>query len=654
MLKKKKDAVESRVKLWRGKKKDTALDESPKTEAGVETTAEGEAALTPEQEKSAKRFKRKKTVKKWIKRVIGIILLLALIGGIIWFVKFKNSRKETEAPVQTTSVVTRGSIDSRITGSGTVQPIESYTLTSLIEGKILASPYDEGDLVNEGDVLYRFDDTEAQTRIQKAQSALRIAQNEASDAAKESARAVETEAKNVQSAQRGVEKAERALEDAREEVDKINERMGSLVVRAPISGEIEELSARPGDDVSGVLCTVADYGDISTPVSFNGVQIQQINVGDRVSVGVPSLMASVGGVVEKKFSTPHPASNGTIMYSVKIKIDGGSVLASGTNVSVTVHTSSGDVECPSSGLIVYAEPEEVKLEEAGEVVEILTENGRTVSAGAVIARLRSDSLEKELENAQTALEDARIALRDANDALKNANEDYADAVEKLNSEISNDAVKDAQTELDNAVKAAEDYVIKSPVTGVVLEKHYKAGDNYGSDNSEKNLMVVADMTTMVFTINVDELDIANIQVGQSVNIMADALPADFFMGTVTNASKIGSAENGVSAYPVEITVTEPGNLMSGMNVTAEIVVGFADDVLIAPASAVFMMGGQYFATVVTTAGDGTETEEQVPVTVGLHNESFYEIVDGLNEGDVLRDSGISGGDDMGGMMMYGW
>lgn len=166
-------------------------------------------------------------------------------------------------------------------------------------------------------------------------------------------------------------------------------------------------------------------------------------------------------------------------------------------------------------------------------------------------------------------------------------------------------------------------------------------------------MVVADMSKMVFSINIDELDISGIKEGQDVTVTADALPGEIMMGKVTSVSRIGNSENGITGYPVEITIDEPGELMSGMNVTAEIAVGSVSDVVLAPASAIFQMDGIYYATVISTAEDGSEEEIQTEVSVGLHNNEFYEIISGLSEGDILRDSGI--GSDMGGegYMYYG-
>ena len=352
----------------------------------------------------AKKYGKKIKIKKWIKRIIGIVLLLLLAFGIFKFIQLKTGRKEVAAEPQTTSIVNLGSFDSRVTGSGTVQPIESYTLSSFIEGEILTSPYNEGELVEEGAVLYTFDATEAQTKIQSAQSALRSAQ-----------RAVESADKQIEQAAKSIERANKSVSDARNEITKVRDRIAKLVIKAPSSGMIEGLTAEVGDDVSGTLCRIIDYDSLTTTVSFNSLQIQSIKEGDRVSVGISSLMTSVGGTVDRKYTAPHAGSDGTIMYSVRIKVDSGVRLAAGTTVSVTVHTASGDIESPSYGTISYADPKDVTIPEGGEIIELAGVNGNHISAGSVLARLRSEYLEKELERANEAYQDALDGLQDAKD-----------------------------------------------------------------------------------------------------------------------------------------------------------------------------------------------------------------------------------------------
>lgn len=104
-----------------------------------------------------------------VKNTIRILLLAVLIFGIVMFVKFKIGRRSVPVEVQTTSEVTRGDLSVTVTGSGTVLPIESYTLSPLITGTITECGYDKGESVEEGAVLYRFEDTEVQSKIKTAE-----------------------------------------------------------------------------------------------------------------------------------------------------------------------------------------------------------------------------------------------------------------------------------------------------------------------------------------------------------------------------------------------------------------------------------------------------------------------------------------------------
>lgn len=615
-----------------------------KTAAPPEAQAEPKTAQTANSDDSGQDIFIPKKVKfykkRWFKNTVRIILLAALALGIAAFVRFKyNRQKQEDVPAQTTSEVTVGSVDVRVTGSGTVQPIESYTLSPLVEGTILRCDYDKGQNVEKGALLYSFEDTEAQAQIKEKENDLRAAQ-----------RALAAQDEEIAEAREYIEthrrENQKTVDDDQEKINELRERIAKLTVKAPVAGVVEGLTAQVGKQSGSSLGQIQNYDEVSATVSFNGSQVQSISEGDRVTVGIASLMDSVGGSVARKYSAPHSGGNGSVMYNVKIKLDPGVNIAAGTTVSVTVHTKNGDIECPTVGTVTYAEPQDIEAEEAGEVTAVYVESGDTVYAGQTIAVLKNDDLADQLEAAQ---ETYQKDVETLNKGLKDDQKSYNDKVTARENCV--EAVDLAQKSLESAQKNAENYTIYSPVSGVVLEKHYKAGDTFGRDNSDRTLMVVADMSAMVFTINVDELDISNIQEGQTVNVTADALPGELLTGVVTSVSKIGQAESGITGYPVEITVDDIGNLMSGMNVTAEINVGSVSDVLVAPASAIFMIGDMYYATVVTPGeAEGEEVETQVQVEVGLHSTDFYEIKSGLNEGDVLRDTGM-GNDD--GMMMWG-
>jgi HlyD family secretion protein len=100
------------------------------------------------------------------------------------------------------------------------------------------------------------------------------------------------------------------------------------------------------------------------------------------------------------------------------------------------------------------------------------------------------------------------------------------------------------------------------------------------------MAVIADMSELSFTINVDELDIAKVKAGQQAIVTVDALSGQVFSGVVDNVGILGTSSNGVTTYPVKVRLEQTEGLWPGMNATATIVVDSAGDVLRIPVTAV--------------------------------------------------------------------
>ena len=170
--------------------------------------------------------------------------------------------------------------------------------------------------------------------------------------------------------------------------------------------------------------------------------------------------------------------------------------------------------------------------------------------------------------------------------------------------------------------------------------------------------------------NIDELDISNVKVGQTVEVTADAFEDQTFEGTVTKVSMEGTAANGVTYYPVTVTMTEYGDLLPGMNVTGVIILDEAEDALAIPVDALQRGNKVYVKDSSGQSGDENAQSSNVPegfhevsVTTGLTSDEYVEILSGdLSEGDevYISQSSVSsstdmmmpgmGGGDMGGGM----
>ena len=377
----------------------------------------------------------------------------------------------------------------------------------------------------------------------------------------------------IESANNSVEKARTNLSNRQSSLEKIYENIEKLNIKATSSGKISGLSLRLGEDVSGKVCTVTNFKEQTVTLPFSSAKIGQIEVGDSASVAVDKYMINTTGKVVRKHSAPDTLSSGAVVYYVEILLDDTYILEENINVTATVN----GIGSASYGSVKYADPVTINASQKGEVKKINFKNGDWVNKGDIIAVLENDDLNDDLRNAKQSVKEAQMNLTEANNNLEDKEEE------------------------------ANEYVVTSPIDGVILTKDYEVGDTISGQNSTV-MMVVADMSKMKFTISADELDISKIKMGQSVSVTADALTGQRLMGKITAISKLGSASNGVTNYPIEVTIDRPGDLMPGMNVSANIIVEQTFDTLYLPVEAVEYYGGKYYVTIV---GEVTNMPERV-------------------------------------------
>ena len=138
---------------------------------------------------------------------------------------------------------------------------------------------------------------------------------------------------------------------------------------------------------------------------------------------------------------------------------------------------------------------------------------------------------------------------------------------------------------ENAQENLEDYSITAPISGTVVTKTAKAGDNI-EGGSSGTLCTIYDLSYLEMTMSIDDVDISSVEVGQEVRITADAVEGTTYTGVVTEVSVAGTTSGGITTYPVTVQHRRDRRLLPGMNVDAEIVVSSADDVLAIPSAAV--------------------------------------------------------------------
>lgn len=522
----------------------------------TQTAPESTLAPAGPETKSAPLWTGPKKRRKWLKRLIVIAAVLALLFWMVIRPMLSGPAVMSGAyqPVQ----VQRQDLTVAVSGSGTVTPIESYQVSSLVTGEILESPFEDGDQVEQDQLLYRIDPGSAQTALQQAQLSVQQAQMNYDTLA------------------------------------------SSLQVKAIGGGVVQTLHVQEGDLVSAGTA-IADISDTSTmtlTVPFQAGDAAHISVGQTAQVTLSGTLETLSGTVESVASADQVGSGGALVRQVKIRLTNPGALTDATTATARV----GSYACAAGGTLSPQLRQTITAAASGEITDLNVSVGSRVSAGAVLATIGGESAENSLADAALAVQNAQLSLQSAQQAL-------------------------------------DSYTITSPISGTVIEKNLKTGDQLNGGDSGA-MAVIFDLSQLELQMDVSELDIGQIQPGQTVAITAEALPGQTFTGVVEKVSVNGTTTDGFTTYPVTILLSEYGDLNPGMNVSAHIIVERAENALCVPAEAVNSDG------TVLVAGEGALAEDGVTiadpskiesrtVTLGRGDQDYVEITSGLEEGETV-------------------
>lgn len=525
-----------------------------------------------------KRAGRKRNAKggKWI--VMIILLLIAIIGGALYWQNYSRKAKQAsaDAGARNTSTVTKGSLTSELSSSGTISPKDTYSITSLVEGEVIAADFEEGDQVVEGQILYQIDVSSMESELTSANNSLERASNS----------------------------YDQALADYQEALSDYS----GNTYKSTRSGFIQTLNIEAGDKVSSNTDLAAIYNDqtMKMKVPFLSGEAALIGAGSQGVITLTDTGEQLAGVVTAVSNMDEVLDGGRLVRYVTLEVANPGGLTTGHTAVVTI----GEFTSAQEGSFEPVTNTTMKADISGsvEVEALLVHEGDYVTAGTPIFRMKSKDAEKIIQSYKDAMDQAQ------------------------------EKVESAQSKVDSTRDSYENYTITAPISGQVISKSIKAGDNISKSSSGSTTMaVIYDLSEVTFEMSVDELDVRSVAVGQKVEITADAVEGKIFTGTVTNISLESSQSNGVTNYPVTVTLDEVGDLLPGMNVDGRIILDEAKDTLMIPVDAL-MRGNRVYVK------DDTVTEAQggipagfraVEVETGLVNDEYVEILSGLEEGETV-------------------
>ena len=519
-----------------------------KQDAAAQQAAAGEARPAGKDKVAA--FFRKNW--KWMVPVVCV----AVLGG--WFILRPDRAQDANVDVsyvQTTPE--KRDLTNSLSGTGTLNPANTYNVKSLVAGKVLTSTIEEGDIVEEGTVLYTVDASDATTKAEQASITL-------------------------QQAQRSYDKT----------VDR-------QYVRAEVAGVVATLKVAKGDEVTSgqEVAVIRDSSKMVLQLEFPAADAATFSVGQSAEVTLDGTFETLTGTVTAVTGTDALSTGNLLTRTVTVTVRNAGGLTTAQAATATIN----GVSCIAAKCFEYQAERTLTTLAAGTVTAINVQEGGAVNKDDIVLQISGEDLTEAIQSAAETLCSAELNM-------------------------------------DNLQEAMNNYTVTSPISGTIIEKNAKAGDalTTGAD-----LCTIYDLSYLVMVINVDELQVSDISVGQSVQVTADAVPDKTYTGTVTRVSMKGSSNGGTTTYPVTVRIDETEGLRPGMNANAEIVIAEAGNALAVPNAAI-VRGGYVLVTKDSPSAANADPDMTapegyvyVPVKIGVSDDDYTQIISGVTGNDTV-------------------
>ena len=309
----------------------------------------------------------------------------------------------------------------------------------------------------------------------------------------------------------------------------------------------------------------------------------------------------------------------------------------------------------------------VNPEVGGTIESVNVAEGDTVQEGDVLLTVKNDELDKAIRDAEMGVRNAKLGVSQAQSAYATTLEAYNTVVETPDDkgsveykrgaegrdvdsaafavESANNSLSDAQEAYSIAVANAEKRTVRAPKGGSVVAMNAQVGASTDSAANAGGLIQIADLSQMTVKVQVNEVDISKVSVGQMAKVTFSALPGVELDAQVTRIATVaGSGEDssghggGVVTYDVSLLIPQPAaELKPGMTASVQIMLQSVPDTLMVPLSCVAMdeAGGSY---VMVVTDYETGAAERRSVSVRASNQTTAAIEGDVDEGDkVLLD-----------------
>ena len=309
----------------------------------------------------------RKKLRKWL--ILAVVLVVAVSAVLRGFSK----KKDAAAITYTKEAVSYRAITQALSGTGTLQPANSYTVTTLKEGEILSADFEEGDTVTKDTVLYALDSSDVSSNLEKAQLSLN--------------------------------QAHRSYERA-------------AYAQSSVSGTVASLDVKVGDVVKAgqTVATVRDNSSMTLKVHFASDDAKSFYVGQSASVVLEGSFETLAGTVTAISGADTVLTGNRIVRYVTISVANPGGLTDTQAATATIN-GSGSSE---NATLQYRAAEDVVAASGGTVAAVNVKEGGKVSAGQAIVTFAANAANDSVQSAEDNLKSAELSMETSQKQL----EDY--------------------------------------------------------------------------------------------------------------------------------------------------------------------------------------------------------------------------------------
>ena len=266
-----------------------------------------------------------------------------------------------------------GCITNVYSESGTIEAAESYEVKRLVRGDVLTAGFEEGDTVQEGDVLYTIDSADAANSVERARLTL--------------------------------SQAQRDYEDA----------VAAGYVTTDISGTVVSISVAQGNVVAAgqEVATIRDDSTMLLTLDFPAADAAGFAAGQEALVTLDGTYETVSGTVRSVSGTDTLSSGNMLVHSVTIAVPN----AGGLTASQAATASVNGVSALGSARLSSQKTQTLTAASSGTVAALCVQPGSWVASGSKILQLESDSLTRQVETASDNLRSAELSMEDTENTL---------------------------------------------------------------------------------------------------------------------------------------------------------------------------------------------------------------------------------------------